>query len=542
MKYLYALALYLLAPMLLTAQNTAPCAAMLKKAQDKLAGGDYNKARDYCEAALPLCPELAADFDKVQDAVNKGIEKEKVTAKKAQKEAEASLKKLQTANENFVRRFLQNARADMSAGRFADALDKIKAADELNVLRGEVGQAYLDNVDSSLVKRQLVVALNSANRADSTGQFKADEMVRIYLKIVEKSILYLEYEVALEATKMAAKFSLFKSEVSKLYLEIAFWQGETGHIARSAVLLDSIAQFTQNKAIQPLLHSLPADTPAAREHLRSVMKKINAPYFDTLFLQKYYPDAVAIKGGTFNMGCDTTKNANCGERETLHTQEVSSFFMARTETTVWQYALYVAAHKGNLLKIFSESNSDQGDNPVVNVSWYDAVDYANWVSQQKGLDRAITQDTSENFTVNLRSGYRLPTEAEWEYAAGGGNAARTIYAGTDNRYELENYAWYNDNSGSRTHPVAGKKANILGLYDMSGNIWEWCWDWYGEQYYEGLRTSPEKDPVGPLSGSFHVLRGVSWSDYAEYCRVSFRNYNNPGYRYDSIGFRLVFVP
>ncbi|MDE7102109.1 MAG: formylglycine-generating enzyme family protein, partial [Bacteroidales bacterium] len=130
--------------------------------------------------------------------------------------------------------------------------------------------------------------------------------------------------------------------------------------------------------------------------------------------------------------------------------------------------------------------------------------------------------------------YRLPTEAEWEYAARGGQQVDgTKYAGSDN---LDEVAWYANNSNSATHPVAEKKANGIGLYDMSGNVWEWCSDWYEENYYA---NSPTVNPKGPESGESRVKRGGAYGFQAVICRVSGRNSSTPDYKGVNTGLRVV---
>ena len=158
---------------------------------------------------------------------------------------------------------------------------------------------------------------------------------------------------------------------------------------------------------------------------------------------------------------------------------------------------------------FSGSNK-----PVECVSWNDCQDF---ISRLNAL-------TGENF--------RLPTEAEWEYAARGGNKrGGYMYVGSNT---IDNVAWYDDNSGSQTHNVATKSPNELGLYDMSGNVWEWCQDWYGS-YSSGSQTNP----TGPSSGSDRVFRGGSWDYFARNCRVSYRFILTPGYRGVNVGLRLA---
>ena len=138
--------------------------------------------------------------------------------------------------------------------------------------------------------------------------------------------------------------------------------------------------------------------------------------------------------------------------------------------------------------------------------------------------------------LNQKAGkrFRLPTEGEWEYAARGGGK-REKWSGTSNDGELGQYAWHSGNSGSRTHPVGEKRANGLGLYDMSGNIWEWCSDWYGENYYQG---SSRDNPEGPGSGSRRVVRGGSWDKPPWNMRAANRVWGDPAWRRSYSGFRL----
>jgi formylglycine-generating enzyme required for sulfatase activity len=137
------------------------------------------------------------------------------------------------------------------------------------------------------------------------------------------------------------------------------------------------------------------------------------------------------------------------------------------------------------------------------------------------------------------NGYRLPTEAEWEYAARGGDntVAAYTYAGTSAESQLGEYAWYDDNSSDKIHPVGTKKSNAFGLYDMSGNVWEWCWNWHTSSYVTG--TEGDSDPTGASSGSYRVYRGGSWCGNSDYCAVSYRISYFPDYRYYYLGFRVV---
>jgi formylglycine-generating enzyme required for sulfatase activity len=171
---------------------------------------------------------------------------------------------------------------------------------------------------------------------------------------------------------------------------------------------------------------------------------------------------------------------------------------------------------------------------VINVIWFDAVRYCNWLSEQTGLSKVYTIE-GEVVTADWHAdGYRLPTEAEWEFAARGGNLSKGYqYAGSDN---LDEVGWF---EGYKTNPVGGKKPNELGLYDMSGNVWEWCWDWYGEAYYTDCHEEGiVRDPLGPDNGECRVLRGGSWllNDFS--CRSADRVRVIPDLRFNFNGFRV----
>ena len=219
-----------------------------------------------------------------------------------------------------------------------------------------------------------------------------------------------------------------------------------------------------------------------------------------------------VQGGTFWMGAQSTDqggqnyDSEAYDNESpVHSVTLSTFYMGETEVTqeLWRAVM------GSNPSYFSGTNK-----PVEHVSW-------NMIVNE--FIPALNALTGRNF--------RLPTEAEWEYAARGGNQGHGYkYAGSNT---IGNVAWYSENSNNQTHPVATKSPNELGLYDMSGNVWEWCSDWYGN-YSSGSQTNPQ----GPSSGSLRVLRGGSWYINAWYCRVSDRNYSHPDYAINYRGFRL----
>ncbi|MBK7868862.1 MAG: SUMF1/EgtB/PvdO family nonheme iron enzyme [Ignavibacteriales bacterium] len=188
-----------------------------------------------------------------------------------------------------------------------------------------------------------------------------------------------------------------------------------------------------------------------------------------------------------------------------------------------------------LWKSVMNNNPSQfvGDNrPVEIVGWNDVIEFCNKLSEREGLQKAYLISGSSVTCDFNANGYRLPTEAEWEYAARGGNKSSGLNHSGSN--EIDKVAWFWDNSGSATHDVATKQPNELGIYDMSGNVWEWCWDWYGD-----YTSSSQTDPRGPSTGSLRVFRGGTWSGSAWFCRVAFRFFPDPGHRGSDLGFRIV---
>jgi len=240
-----------------------------------------------------------------------------------------------------------------------------------------------------------------------------------------------------------------------------------------------------------------------------------------------YRNEVWVEGGSFRMGSDSGDDS---DEKPVHTVTVSGFWIMSTEVTQTEYATLMGINP----------SSFKGDSlPVEKVSWFDAIAYANKLSQRDGLTLAYTINGTNVTWNKSASGWRLPTEAEWEYAALGGPNAQglatsAVYAGSS---DLGSVAWYKENSGSNTHQVATKAHNALGLYDMSGNVFEWINDWYGS-YGSGSQT----DPSGVDSGTTRVIRGGSWNLVASASRSANRLYYYPGYQFDFLGFRLVRPP
>ena len=244
---------------------------------------------------------------------------------------------------------------------------------------------------------------------------------------------------------------------------------------------------------------------------------------------KPFIDMVPVNGGVFSMGC-TSEQPKCdNDEKPLHKVTIDDYSISRYEITNEQYCVFLnkedissdgrdgrtaLIHIGNSHCQIKYTDGEfvpkdgKAKHPVVEVTWNGAQAFCEWTDG------------------------RLPTEAEWEYAARGGHKSRkTIYSGSN---KVDSVAWYVQNSRDHAHPVGSKKPNELGLYDMSGNVWEWCYDWY-DDYTSEHQTNPE----GPKRGNSVAIRGGSWLYYGSFCRVSNRGSSAPSYAFNHYGFRMV---
>jgi len=299
-------------------------------------------------------------------------------------------------------------------------------------------------------------------------------------------------------------------------------------------------------------------------------------------------DMVFIPGGTFAMGDNF--NEGVSSEWPVHTVTVDSFYVGKYELTNGQYCDYLnsamsqgiirvtsgvvykagsgttypycdtstssslsqIAYSGGVFTVRSKGGRGMANDPMVHVSWYGAAAYCNWRSQEEGKEQCYNLSTLDcDFE---KKGYRLATEAEWEYGARGGFSGRRFPWGDTISHSQANYRsesgysydvsptggyhpTWNDGVYPYTAPAGSFAANGYGLYDMAGNAWEWCNDWYSGLYYS---SSPTNNPTGPIGGAYRVLRGGgAWGINAYYCRVAYRDYYRPAYRFGDVGFRLV---
>ena len=325
-------------------------------------------------------------------------------------------------------------------------------------------------------------------------------------------------------------------QLEKLEEEVALWQNRYGKAKKEHDRLkgETQEQLSQQKKIQQLEGLLEKEKKQRAERQQTIQllsdeqeqlmktiaelkrKTITVPQPSSIIVpqelllsQKYgfpIPEMVLVEGGTFLMGNDED-----GRFEVT----LDSFFIGKYPVTQKEWQAIMGKNPSLLKGIFKSKNL-----PVEAVSWNNSQQFIEMLNQKTGLQ------------------FRLPTEAEWEYAAGGGAMNRTEWAGTNEEALLEQYAWYEKNSSDQTQAVGKKKPNRLGLYDMSGNVGEWCEDWYGK-----YPSEPQVNPKGPESGARRVVRGGGWVYSAHLCRVSYRGYGDPVYGIDSkVGFRLALVP
>ncbi|SFC80840.1 Formylglycine-generating enzyme, required for sulfatase activity, contains SUMF1/FGE domain [Parapedobacter composti] len=306
-------------------------------------------------------------------------------------------------------------------------------------------------------------------------------------------------------------------------------------------------QYMQNYDIAGLenkyreVYDLSMKLPTIEVYQAQVRKQAN---IDSIISLSGIPMAF-VKGGTFMMGSSNNKEVN--DKNLSHNIQLSDFYIGKYEIMVGQFRTFVqetgyqtSAEKKAHSRLWTgkrwrekkgtnwrhgvdgkEYNEGSDNYPVIHVSYDDAMSFCKWLSEKTG------------------GNWRLPTEAEWEYSAKGGEKNENfIYSGSN---DIEEVAWYENNSEGGTHPVGQKKANKLGIYDMSGNVREWCYDWWDKGYYA---KSPNKDPLGPSTGTWRTFRGGDWSDdIMRYLNIAYRHGGFDQLRTDNIsGFRVVYIP
>lgn len=258
-----------------------------------------------------------------------------------------------------------------------------------------------------------------------------------------------------------------------------------------------------------------------------------------LFLCSFYsttvvnPKMVFVEGGKFKMMPNAFVKSDAKEKKVDYEVTVSSFEISQYEITVANWRDYTTANK-----IAMPARPTWGwhdDNPITNITWKQAIQYCNWLSKENNLKPAYIKN-GDKYTCDFKAnGYRLPTDAEWVYAAKGGNKSKNFkYSGGN---DLESVAWYAKNSEKEPHSFGTKLPNELGIFDMSGNAWEWCWDYYSPIHY---KIDSKVDPSGPERGEKRCVRGGSWdSSKLEYLDPTYQLNWNPNSTNEFFGLRIV---
>jgi formylglycine-generating enzyme required for sulfatase activity len=237
-------------------------------------------------------------------------------------------------------------------------------------------------------------------------------------------------------------------------------------------------------------------------------------------------EMIFVEGGTFEMGCTSEQVFCFGDERPVHIVELSDFYLGKFEVSqkFWKAIMNRSIHMQLYLINGKSLNGEGDDYPIYYVNYVECEEFC------MKLNQLLSKQLPKGYA------FSLPTEAQWEYAARGGAMNQdSIHSNISNINETN---WYADNSNGRAHKTGMKAPNKLGIFDMCGNVMEWCKDWYYDFYYE---DSPSVNPKGPESGKGRVLRGGGWNSKSQYCRVSFRHCTSPSNRSFDVGFRLALV-
>ena len=474
---------------------------------------NLGKSNAECEVRL-----LLAEVERNQQELKFDVAVEKA---KDAKTVGALSEAVEAGYKSLSRALLGRAREDLGRKEYNLALKKVNGAEELNV--------YPDSV----------AAVSSA-------------LKQFLFENIRQDILNTLYDDAAGKINALRFLQVPADTIESLRFEIAFCYTETGRLDRAAATLDTLAQMRGNNSLRSLFLELAGKEPAQQvQVLRQARQQLD-PERNRILTDRYLTSVFRqIPAGTISIG--DTRGA-CPVA-------VKTFLLAAKELTFFEYDLFCAATNRPRPP---DNEWGRGLRPVINVDWYDAVEYCNWRSQKEGFQEVYTivKNTgnadpgarNESVTCNWSAnGYRLPTETEWEFAAGNGEqhsryswgnnppAAQQGGNVSDETVKTkfpdsEIFAGYSDGF-VYTAPTGSYPPNAFGLYDMTGNVSEWCWDWFDENYCRANknRTAPQ----GPSTGTDKVLRGGYWLSPPKDCLAGNRFFGNPNTGKVSIGFRLA---
>lgn len=444
----------------------------------------YKAALELARGAESYDYSKKNEVDGFIDQIFEAVQQKRIDAQNLKKSADKAKER-----ERFLR--LDADQQKLLAKEEAHKSDSLAKLANLNAKKAQ-DEAHNADQNKELAKSSLQKFENASS-----------EIVNLYVKEVNQFILVMDYDGASNRLIDAAKFNKKTDAFQKAATEIVFWFNETNNIQRASELAKEYLG-----GVEPVGDSI-----------RELIKKTQ-PFWYFDLINRYYGNQVQLPGGKY----------------TFHTwieERVSPFSIGETEVTFWQFGLFFTSIGGDIYDFSEKSWGIRGDEPIVNVSWKQAAQYSNWLSERFNLQQMYNFSSKDVTPIIKGYGFRLPTETEWEYAAKLGQEGDFItkYAGYD---ELESVGWSPTNA-VKINPVASKMPNKAGIYDMSGNVWEWCNDYYAsyprKNYLDYLNTKKAKRMV---------LRGGSWK-YAVsvITRSGFRVMSTKNYKSNDVGFRIA---
>lgn len=570
----------------LSAQADCDASRLINEGKAAIQVENYELAQNKFNSARRCDPVRGSEIDLEVKNLVAAIEQKKVQAERERRRAEeqtklalaaqaatkAALDSLAILNADKVRLMLAEVGRNQKELNFDAAIDKLNTARILQSMPDSVEQAYVRLIRAMLTqaRRDLkggdyhsglkkVISINHLTHRPPAIEAPIQQFQYFLFENIRNDILNIQSNAAVEKTMALISLGVSADTARALLFELAYCYAEAGLSQRSLGLLDAVAKMKNDPIVPSSLQAYP-DTGLSQQmqFLRQMQQQLE-PQLYRFMKERYLPTAFSkIPGGSFVLG--STAGSVAGACRVI----VQPFQIGIKEVSFYEYDLFCAA----------TGRAKPDDHfwgreamPVIDVSWYDALAYCNWRSRQEGLQEVYQIDTITNhalqkqagtpaFSVRyapLANGYRLPTEAEWAFAAGnGGEQTRYSWGNTEpvdtrvgnladasvqTRFpEWKVFNHYTDGY-TYTAPTGSFPPNSFGLYDMSGNVWEWCWDHYADNFCKSNKHRAGSKRSG--SGAERVLRGGAWGSLPEDCPVQKRFHSKPATHNFSIGFRLA---
>ena len=510
------------------------------------------------------------ELQKKEETARQQVEKERQIREQAQEREAFALKQSRIAKVFSVLSLLlliiavlgfwkAESNANLAVQKALDADQNAKLAQE-NERKAKETSEDLNMMNSRLRKEQetslrlKIFAEQKALIADeSAAQAQKNELdakiafedlkdahlrlVETFIELSDQEVLKLNYKSALAILRNGKILVDEHLELSRRFMEMSFIYNESGNREMASGLLDTVLMLNTNKSISNLTTHLGKPSEGKSE-INTILMELDSIWFQELN-RRYYPEMIDVQGGTFCYRTLVSNNQDCDEGRII---KIGNLEVARTETTVWQFYLYALSNHLELGP--APSWGWMGNNPMVNVSWFESVAYCSWLNKQQGKGQVYSMSipfNNPNLLENNRNmvweniinwethGYRLPSDMEWEYIAREGRSSSTLYSG-DN--EIDKVAWISNNSEGRSKRVGLLRPNRYGIVDLSGNVSEWCWNWMNSTFRNPAILSPNV-------GQYPIIRGGNWNFSAREATVLHRGRAIPQSKKEYIGFRTV---